>query len=376
MVTVMNKTPTAHHYVSAIKPYQLGRSTGELAQALNVPVNAIVRLAANENCLGMSSKVQQVVEQFIKDGARYPEVSVLQKTIATYHHVDPARVIPGNGSCEILELIARTFLNPDKSSVYPEQSFVMYKLATMYMGAAGIAVKARPDYSDDLSGLLAAIRPDTQVVWISTVNNPTGALNPYAELKTWLAQIPPHIIVVLDEAYAEYLPDEQQANTVAWIDEFPNLVVTRTFSKIYGLAGLRIGYGIASTVVADMVNRMRGPYNCNSLGIAAAIAALDDQSHVQQSRLHNQHSIRQLTDGLKKLGYSYLPAWGNFVTVEVEDAMSVHQQLLQQGVVVLPLNGYNMPRHIRVSAGLESENHKFLDAFGKVQSSKFKLYLS
>lgn len=365
MVTVMNKAK-AHHFIEAIKPYQLGRSTGELAKDLRISVDSIVRLAANENCLGMSLKVRQTIEQYTKDGSRYPEVAVLQKALGKFNAVDPTRVIPGNGSCEVLELVARTFLNSERSSVFPEQSFVMYKLATMYMGATGIVVPSKSDYSDDLAGLLAAIRSDTHVVWLSNVNNPTGSLTPYPKIKEFIAQIPPHIIVVLDEAYAEYLPEDQQANTVSWIDEFPNLVVTRTFSKIYGLAGLRIGYGIASPVVADLINRMRGPYNCNSLGIAAACAALDDQEHVQQSRLHNQQSLRQLTDDLKKLGYTHLPAWGNFVTVEVEDALATYQHLLQQGVVVLPLNGYNMPRHIRVSVGLQSENRHFLDALAKV----------
>lgn len=356
----------AHKHVKDILPYQLGRSTGDLAKELGLELNQIVRLAANENPRGMSPKVRKVVEDFVGDSSRYPEVSTLQTGIAAHHGVDPVQVIPGNGSCEILELVARTFLGPGKASVYPLHSFVMYKLATQYMGATGISVPPKPDFSDDLVAMRNAITLETRVLWISNINNPTGSFTSYTELKQFIASIPPRVIVVLDEAYYDYLEDAEQQDSTEWLKFFPNLIITRTFSKVYGLAGLRAGYGLTSPHLGDLLNRMRGPYNCNSLAIAAALAALQDTDFVAESRAHNFKGRHQLVDGLDQLGFKTLPSWGNFVTVEVGDAMETARQLRGKGVIVLPLNGYQMPRHIRVSVGLESENIRFLEAIAKL----------
>lgn len=356
----------AHRHVKEILPYQLGRSTGELAQELGLEVGQIVRLAANENPRGMSPRVRKVIEDFTRDSSRYPEVSVLQNGIAKYHNLDPEQVIPGNGSCEILELVARTFLSPGRASVYPLHSFVMYKLATQYMGATGIAVPPKPDFSDDLIALRNAITPETRVLWISNINNPTGSFTPYPELKQFIASIPPRVIVVLDEAYYDYLDDADKQNSVDWLELFPNLIITRTFSKVYGLAGIRAGYGLTSAHLGDLLNRMRGPYNCNSLAIAAALAALQDREFVTETRAHNFKGRHQLVDGLDQLGYKTLPSWGNFVTAEVGDALEVATSLRQKGVIVLPLHGYQMPKHIRVSVGLESENARFLEAMSNL----------
>jgi histidinol-phosphate aminotransferase len=351
-----------HEHIKTINPYQLGRSTGDLATDLGIDINAVVRLAANENALGTSPKVQKVIQDYAKDCLRYPEVSVLQRVLGEYNNVDPLRIIPGNGSCEILELTAQTFLGPGLQSVYPLYSFVMYKLATQYVGAQGIAIAPRADFTDDLAAMLTAITPQTRVMWLSNVANPTGSYIPYAAIKQFITAIPSNIIVLLDEAYTEYLPDEERLDTTDWSNEFPNLILTRTFSKIYGLAGLRVGYGIASLELADYINRLRGPYNCNALAIAAVTAALEDQAFVEKSRAFNVAGRKQLTEGFRRLGFSYIEPAGNFVAVNVGNAREMAEKLMQKGIVVLPLHGYQLPEYIRVTVGHEAENRALLGA--------------
>lgn len=363
-----SQLPQANPYISKIAPYQTGQSTGELAKSLNMPVDQIIRLAANENPHGPSPKVQEAIKNYVRDMSRYPEVSVLQKEIATHLDVDANCVIAGNGSCEILEIIARTYLQKGDDSIFPAQSFVVYKLASLYMGANCIAIKSRSDFSDDLEGVLAAITPKTRVIWLANINNPTGHFTTYKDLKNFIKRISSRIIVVLDEAYFEYLPPNDTEDSLPWIYEFPNLIITRTFSKIYGLAGLRIGYGIAQPQITSVLHQMRGPYNCSNMGVVAAIEALKDQDYIQKSRDLNMLGIKQLVSGMQKLNLKPLPAYGNFVTVDVGDAIAASKWLLNKGVVVLPLNGYNMPNHIRISVGLESENAKILELLGKMSS--------
>lgn len=361
-----SQLPKANPYISKIAPYQTGQSTGELAKNLNIPVDQIIRLAANENPHGPSPKVQDVIKNYARDMSRYPEVSVLQKGIASHLNIDQNCVIAGNGSCEILEIIARTYLQTGDDSIFPAQSFVVYKLASQYMGANCVAVKSKSDFSDDLEGILAAITPKTHVIWLANINNPTGHFTSYIDVKNFIERIPSRIIVVLDEAYFEYLSPNNTEDALPWIYEFPNLIITRTFSKIYGLAGLRIGYGIAQPQITNVLHQMRGPYNCSNMGVVAAIEALKDQDYIQKSRDLNAQGIKQLASGLQKLKFKPLPAYGNFVTVDVGDAKEASKWLLSKGVVVLPLNGYNMPNHIRISVGLESENIKILELLGRM----------
>ncbi len=211
----------------------------------------------------------------------------------------------------------------------------------------------------------AAIRPDTRVVWIANPNNPTGTVLSCDAVKAFLLDIPADVAVVLDEAYNEYLPRELRVDTVRWVEEFPNLIVTRTFSKVYGLAGLRVGFGIASPAVADLMNRVRQPFNVNNLAAAAAIAALDDRAFLDRSYELNQRGMRQIEAGLKLLGLEWIPSSGNFVTFKADNAAAVNQNLLKQGVIVRPLGGYEMPQHLRVTIGLEQENERFLQALKK-----------
>jgi histidinol-phosphate aminotransferase len=248
--------------------------------------------------------------------------------------------------------------------VFSRHAFAVYPLATMSAGAECIAAPAK-NYGHDPAAMLAAIRPDTHLVWIANPNNPTGNFLSQAEVRAFIEKIPPHIAVVLDEAYTEYLAPADRADTVAWIRDFPNLLVIRTFSKIYGLAGLRVGYGVATAEATDLLNRVRQPFNVNNLALAGAIAALDDHAFLAASYESNRRGMEQIIAGLKRFGLSHIPSHGNFVTFEVADAATVNGKLLKQGVIVRPIGGYGLPNHLRVTIGLEAENRIFLDALEK-----------
>jgi histidinol-phosphate aminotransferase len=248
--------------------------------------------------------------------------------------------------------------------VFSKHAFAVYPLATMSAGAECTAAAAK-NYGHDPVTMLAAIRPDTHLVWIANPNNPTGNFLPQAEVRAFIAKIPAHVAVVLDEAYTDYLAPADRADTVAWIKDVPNLIVTRTFSKIYGLAGLRVGYGVAQPEVADLLNRVRQPFNVNNLALAGALAALDDHVFLAESYESNRRGMEQIVAGLKRLGLEHIPSHGNFVTFEVADAAAVNGRLMKQGVIVRPIGGYGMPDHLRVTIGLEAENLRFLEALQK-----------
>jgi histidinol-phosphate aminotransferase len=278
--------------------------------------------------------------------------------------VAQTQIVLGNGSNDVLDLAARVFLAPGRSSVFSQHAFAVYPLATMSAGGECIAAPAR-HFGHDLDAMRAAIRPDTRVVWIANPNNPTGNFLPYAEVKSFLQTVPADVAVVLDEAYNEYLPPAERVDTVAWLKDFPNLLITRTFSKIYGLAGLRVGYAVAAAEVADLLNRVRQPFNVNNLAIAAARAALDDHLFIAESYELNRRGMEQIVGGLKRLGLEHIPSHGNFVTFAVADGAAINQKLLRQGVIVRPIGGYGLPNHLRVTIGRETENLRFLEALEK-----------
>jgi len=360
----MSLTDQALPYVRAISPYLPGKPITELAREMGIPVEKIVKLASNENPLGMSPKAKAALEKAAGTLERYPDDFDLKKALADHTGLGVDRIVLGNGSNDVLDLIARVFLSPGRSAVFSQHAFAVYPLATLSTGAELIVVPAR-EFGHDLDAMRAAIRPDTRIVWIANPNNPTGTFLPYPQLKAFLQAVPQDVVVVLDEAYNEYLPLADRADTVAWLAEFPNLVITRTFSKIYGLAGLRIGYALAAAEIADLMNRVRQPFNCNNLALAAAVAALDDHEFVAKSFELNRNGIAQILTGLKRHGLSHIPAHGNFITFKVADAAGVNQRLLKQGVIVRPIGGYGMPDWLRVTIGTESENLRFLEALEK-----------
>lgn len=348
-------------YVRAISPYVPGKPIGALAREFGLAEEDIVKLASNENPLGMSPKARAAVAEAIREGHRYPDQHDLVAKLAEIHGVGCEQIVLGNGSNDVLDIAARVFLAPGRSAVMAQYAFAVYPLATQTCGAEAIVVPAK-HFGHDLSAMLAAIRADTRVVWIANPNNPTGTFLPFSEVRQFIAKVPPHVAVVLDQAYDEYLNPEARAETISWIAEFPNLIITRTFSKIHGLAGLRIGYAVASPGVADLMNRVRQPFNVNDLALVAALAACEDHAFIAESFLLNRQGMERIVAGLKRLGLEHIPSHGNFVTFAAPDGARINQRLLAKGVIVRPLAGYGMPHHLRVTIGTERENARFLAA--------------
>ena len=359
----MSIASLAPDYIRAIMAYQPGKPISELAREMGIAEESIVKLASNENPLGMSARARDAAITAIGEISRYPDggAFALKKALCARFGVEPAQLVIGNGSNDILELASQAFLAPGLSAVYSRHAFAVYPLATNARGARGIEVAAK-NFGHDLDAMAAAIEPQTRVVFIANPNNPTGTFVPGAELEAFLAKVPRHVLVVLDEAYTEYLAPEQRYDSIAWLARFPNLLVSRTFSKAYGLAGLRVGYAIAHPEVADLMNRVRQPFNVSSVALAAAEAALDDDEFLARSAEVNRRGMAQLVAAFRELGLEWIPSAGNFVTFKVGDAIGVNQALLRQGVIVRPIAAYGMPHWLRVSIGLPEENARFIEA--------------
>lgn len=367
----MSIAALAPEYVRAISPYQPGKPISELAREMGLNEQDIIKLASNENPLGMSPRARQAALAALDDSHRYPDGNgfELKAALAERHGVGMDQIVLGNGSNDVLELAARVFLIPGSAAVYSRHAFAVYPLATQAMGAQGIETPAR-DWGHDLQGMRAAIKPGVRMVFIANPNNPTGTLLRQDELERFIESVPQEVVVVLDEAYNEYLAPDLRGDSVAWLKRFPNLVVTRTFSKAYGLAGLRVGYALAHEQVTDMINRVRQPFNVNSVAQAAAVAALRDVSFVKKTFDLNQRGMLQITEGLTRLGLEYIPSFGNFIAFRIGNATAMYRRLLELGVIVRPIANYDMPDWLRVSIGLESENAKFLAALEKCISQQ------
>jgi histidinol-phosphate aminotransferase len=353
----------APEYVRRIARYVPGKPVEELAREFGLDPRAIVKLASNENPRGPSPKVLAAIATAAADVTRYPDGNgfELKRALAAKFGVTDDAIILGNGSNDVLELVSHAFLRPGDEAVYAQHAFAVYPLATQARGAVGVEVPAK-DFGHDLSAILAAITPRTRVVFVANPNNPTGTWLPPDAVRAFIAAVPRDVVVVLDEAYNEYLAPHEQADATAWIADHSHLVVSRSFSKAYGLAALRVGYGVAHPDVADLMNRVRQPFNVNALAQAAAVAALADTAYVDESRALNRAGMRQLADGLAKLGRRMLPSHGNFVIVHVGDAARVYQALLEAGVIVRPIANYGLPEWLRVTIGLPAENARFLEA--------------
>ncbi len=350
-------------YVRAIAPYQPGKPIAELAREMHLAEEDIVKLASNENPLGASPRALAAMENVLLEIARYPDGNgfLLKSALAEKYGVALNQIVLGNGSNDLLELAARAFLAPGASAIYSQYAFAVYPLATQAAGARGIETPAR-GYGHDLKAMLEAISDDTRVIFIANPNNPTGTLLGGAELEHFLDQVPRTVLVVLDEAYTEYLPEAQRSNSIGWLKKYPNLLITRTFSKAYGLAGLRVGFALAHPEVVDLLNRVRQPFNVNSLAQAAAVAAMQDEAFLQECVKINRSGMEQITSGLSQMGLDYIPSAGNFVAVKVGNAASINHSLLKQGVIVRPIANYGMAEFLRVSIGLEADNARFLQA--------------
>ena len=350
-------------YIRSIAPYQPGKPISELAREFGLVESSIIKLASNENPLGVSPKAQAAIRAALDGLALYPDGNgfELKQALSRHLSVEMNQLVLGNGSNDVLELAARAFLAPENSAVYSQHAFAVYPLVVQAMGCKGIEVPAK-NFGHDLNAMLRAVQPGTRMVFVANPNNPTGTLAPAVEMERFIAVLPAHVLVVLDEAYNDYLRPEHRADSLSWLKKYPNLLITRTFSKVYGLAGLRVGYAVGSATVADMLNRVRQPFNVNSISLAAAAAALDDHEFVRKSYALNLAGMDQLTAGLKKLGLEYIPSYGNFVTFKAGDAKAVNTALLKSGVIVRPIAGYGLPDWLRVTVGLEAENARFLSS--------------
>jgi histidinol-phosphate aminotransferase len=349
--------------VRAIAPYVPGKPIAETARELGLKESDILKMASNENPLGSSPKAIAAIRGALDALAYYPDGSGfdLKTVIARRFGVAHENIVLGNGSNDVLELTARAFLTRDDSAVYSRHGFMVYPLAIQAIGAKAIEVPTR-GFDTDLDAVAGAIRADTKMVFVANPNNPTGTFTPWEELRRFVERVPPEVLVVVDEAYGEYLAPELVSPAVSWIARHPNLVLSRTLSKAYGLAGLRVGYGVAHPEVAELMNRVRQPFNVNHLAMVAATAALDDIDFITRSRDNNTAGLKQLVAGFERLGLEYIPSWANFIAVRVGDAAGVYARLLAAGIIVRPVANYGMPEHLRVTVGLPEHNARFLAA--------------
>ncbi|MEP7182507.1 MAG: histidinol-phosphate transaminase [Betaproteobacteria bacterium] len=355
----------APEYVRRIARYIPGKPVDELAREFGLDERTIVKLASNENPRGPSPAVRAAIAGATDDLSRYPDGNgfALKTALARRNGVNADDVVLGNGSNDILELVTQAFLRPGDAAVYSRHAFAVYPLATQARGATGIEVAAK-DHGHDLPAMRAAITPATRIVFVANPNNPTGTWIAPAALEAFISTVPDDVLVVLDEAYNEYLEPAQCAPSAGWFARYPNLVVSRTFSKAYGLAALRVGYGIMNAKVAEMLNRVRQPFNVNALAQAAALAALADTAYVDESRSINRAGKAQLEAGFRRLGLDWIPSHANFLLVKVGDAGRAYLRLLEQGVIVRPVANYALPEWLRVTVGLPAENDRFLAALG------------
>lgn len=359
----MTVSPVALDHVARIAPYVPGKPIEELAREFGLDPATIVKLASNENPRGPGPRALAAIAAAAADITRYPDGNgyLLKEALAARLRVAPEQLVLGNGSNDILELATMAYLTPGAEAVYAQHAFAVYPLATLARGARGIEVPAR-DLGHDLPAMRAAITPRTRIVFVANPNNPTGTWIAPAVLEAFVDSIPRDVLVVLDEAYNEYLDPADRADSIGWLARFPHLLVSRTFSKAYGLAALRVGYAVTGAAVADVMNRVRQPFNVNSLAQAAAVAALADTVYVEESRRLNRDGLAQLYAGLEALGVPFVRSHGNFVLAKVGDAHAVNLSLLRQGVIVRPVANYGLREWLRISVGLTGENERFLAA--------------
>jgi len=358
--------------INGLFPYQPGKPIDELQRELGL--DNIVKLASNENPLGPSDAVKRAIQNSLGDISQYPDGSgfYLKKALSEKLGVTADMITLGNGSNDVLDVIARVFLSAGREAVYSEYAFVVYAIATQSVGATACVAKAYSAdndgaYGHDLDAMEKLLTEKTSVVFIANPNNPTGTWLASDVLENFIKKIPRDVIVVLDEAYCEYLAQRDVIDTIKWLTKYPNLIITRTFSKAYGLAGLRVGYALSHPDIANLLNRVRHPFNVNSLGLVAAEAALKDEEYIEKSRELNKQGLQLVADGFEQLGLDYIPSVANFITVNVGDqSPEIYTRLLQEGVIVRPISAYKMPQHLRVSVGLPTENKIFLDALGRV----------
>ena len=369
---MINFSKLAQAGVRDLKPYIPGKPVSELQRELGL--DHIVKLASNENPLGPSKAVKLAVAGALDEQARYPDASgyELKDLLAEKHNVAPNQITLGNGSNDVLVFLAQTFLTPETNCVFSQYAFAVYPIATQSVGAiAKIAPANSPNHAQplghDLEALAALIDENTRLVFVANPNNPTGTWVDSSDLEKFVANVPDTCIVVVDEAYTEYVTTQDVPDTSQWLSKYPNLVVTKTFSKAYGLAGFRVGYALSHPDVADLLNRIRPPFNVNSLALLAAQTALGDSDYLKESVELNETGRAYLESELTEMGLDVIPSATNFLLVDMkQDASKLNQALLEAGVIVRPVGNYGLPNHLRISIGLAEENEFFVAALKKI----------
>lgn len=357
--------------VQSLQPYQAGKPLDELKREYGI--TEAIKLASNENPLGPSPKVLKALQNDLNELSRYPDGNAfaLKKALANKHGIEINQIIIGNGSNDILEILTRAFVTPAHEVIFSQHAFAVYPIVTQAVGAKAVIVPAK-DWGHDLDGMLKVVTDKSRLIFIANPNNPTGTSLSKNEINQFLSKLPKSVLVVLDEAYFDYANDEQLGatdypNGINWIKEYSNVIVTRTFSKAYGLAGLRIGYSVSHPDVANILNRVRQPFNVNSMALRAAEVALSDAEYLQAGINLNASGMQHLVKAFDTMALEYIPSVGNFICVKVgENAMKVYDQLLCEGVIVRPIANYEMPEFLRVTIGTKAENDRFIKALKKV----------
>ncbi len=365
----------APSFIRSLSPYVGGKPIEEVAREFGLDPERIIKLASNENPLGFPESARQAILKEMSDLIRYPDGNgfQLKSALSQRYGVPQEWITLGSGSNDILELVAQVFLQKDpgqtSSAIYSEYGFIIYELVSQARGARLIRTQARAGYGHDLDAMAAAIAPDTKVIFVANPNNPTGTYETPDKIEAFLNKVPSRVIVLLDEAYNEYLEPELRYDSTEWVRRYPNLVVTHTFSKAFGLAGLRVGFSIAQPAVTDLLNRVRQPFNVTSPAMVAATAVLNDQDYLSRSYALNRAGLAQLNTAFEKLGLEYVPSFGNFVLVKVgadSGAGAVNLELLKRGIIVRPVAGYGLPEWLRISVGTAEENNMLIRALTEV----------
>jgi histidinol-phosphate aminotransferase len=351
-------------YIRALAPYVGGKPIEETAREYGLDPAKIVKLASNENPLGMPQSARDAMAQAAQDLGRYPDDNAfdLKAALSAKLAVPAGWITLGSGSSDILMMAAMAVAGAGATVVYSQYGFVVYALATQKIGARAKVVPATPGLGHDLDAMLAAIDGNTKLIYMANPGNPTGTFIHAPQIEAFLSKVPGNVVVVLDEAYGEYLEPSIRPDSIGWVKRFPNLIVSRSFSKAFGLAGLRVGYGVAQPALTDLLNRVRNAFNVNSMAQAAAVAALNDTTFLQKGYEINKAGYAQLTAAFERMGLKYIRSYGNFVLVHIGDAAAVNEALLKRGVIVRPVANYGLPQHLRVSIGLPDENAAFIAA--------------
>jgi histidinol-phosphate aminotransferase len=352
-------------WIQRLDAYPPGMPLEELEREYGI--TGSIKLASNENPFGPSPRALAAIQDVLGSLHRYPDGSgfYLRRALADRLGVAADAIILGNGSNDIIELVVRAFLRPGDEAVMAEQAFVIYRMVVQAAGATPRPIPLKR-YTHDLDAMAQAIGPATRLIFLANPNNPTGTIYTRDEWEDFLDSVPPHVVVVADDAYADYVEDPAYPNSLAYHRRGRLLLTLRTFSKIYGLAGLRIGYGVGPIEVVEILNRIRQPFNVNSLAQVAALAAIDDDAHVERTRANNREGLAFLRASCERLRRPYVPSWANFLLIDVGEGARVYEALLRLGVIVRPMDVYGLPRHLRVTVGTPAENRRFVDGLTAV----------